>query len=90
MSDQPPPELPPEDGPSITVHVTATGATADYLRQLAAVTGQSPQALAIQWAAGQVLVPETAFGDDPAVPDWPALFEGPPDLSEHAHAYLRR
>ncbi|MFH8753695.1 hypothetical protein ACH4GK_42360 [Streptomyces rimosus] len=42
MSGQPP-ELPPEDGPSITAHVTATGATADYLRQLAAVTGQSPE-----------------------------------------------
>ncbi|KOT60568.1 hypothetical protein ADK43_14055 [Streptomyces rimosus subsp. rimosus] len=37
MSGQPSPELPPEDGPSITAHVTATGAVAEYLRQLAAV-----------------------------------------------------
>ncbi|MFH8350284.1 hypothetical protein [Streptomyces sp. NPDC018045] len=91
MRDQPPPELPPEDGTGITAHVTATGATADYLRQLAAVTGQSPEALAIQWAAGQVVVPDTALGDDPAaVPDWPTLLDGSPDLSEHSHAYLRR
>lgn len=90
MSDQPPPKLPPEDGPGITAHVTATGATADYLRQLAAITGQSPEAVTIQWAAGQVVVPDTALGDDPAVPDWPALFDGPPDLSEHTHAYLHR
>ncbi|KWT63868.1 hypothetical protein ADL21_00470 [Streptomyces albus subsp. albus] len=90
MSGQPPPELPPEDGPSITAHVTATGTIADYLRRLAAVTGQSPEAVTIQWAAGQVVVPDTALGGDPAVPDWPALFDGPPDLSEHTHAYLRR
>ncbi|MFH8411021.1 hypothetical protein ACH4FX_40560 [Streptomyces sp. NPDC018019] len=90
MSDQPPPELPPEDGPSITAHVTTTGATADYLRQLTAVTGQSPETVTTQRAAGQVVVPDTALGDGPAVPDWPPLFDGPPDLSEHTHAYLRR
>ncbi len=47
MSDRPPPELPPEDRPSIIAHVTVTGATADYLRQLAAVTDQSPEAVTI-------------------------------------------
>ncbi|WP_158706435.1 MULTISPECIES: hypothetical protein [Streptomyces] len=57
---------------------------------MAAVTGQSPQALTIQWAADQIVVLDTALGDAPAVPDWPAQFEGPPDLSERTHGYLRR
>ncbi|OKI06077.1 hypothetical protein A6A06_38535 [Streptomyces sp. CB02923] len=80
VSDQPPPELPTEDGPSITAHVTAAGATADYLRQLAAATGQSPEAVTIQGVAGQLVVPDTALGEEPGVPDWPVLSEGPPDL----------
>jgi hypothetical protein len=89
MTDQPP-ALPSEEGePSITVHVTATGQAADYLRELAAVLGRTPESLAILWAAGKVTVPDTPLGIDPDVPEWPELFEGPADLSERAHDYLR-
>ncbi|MFL4497010.1 hypothetical protein ACJ6WD_38075 [Streptomyces sp. VTCC 41912] len=89
MSDQPPQDLPPEEGRSITAHVTATGQTADYIRELAALTGRTPEAVAVQWAAGQVAVPGTSLADDPDVPDWPALFDGPADLSERVHEYLQ-
>jgi len=88
MPDQPP-NLPPNEGRRITAHVTATGDTAEYIRELAAVSGRTPEQVAIQWAAGLVVIPDTPLGVDPEVPEWPVLFDGPEDLSERTHEYLQ-
>ncbi|MGP3968766.1 hypothetical protein [Streptomyces sp. 6N223] len=75
----------PEHGPPITASVTVTGAVADIIRDLAAVEGRTPEALALEWAAGTLVIPPEpcdvealAFDDD-----------GPSDLSSRDEEYLR-
>lgn len=58
---------------------------AGILRDLAALDRRNPEALAIEWAAGRLVVPEGTVGE--AVDDW-GLFDGPPDLASRAHEYL--
>ncbi|MFD0308073.1 hypothetical protein [Streptomyces sp. NPDC127119] len=78
--------LPPEEPQPIRAGVTVSGAMAGILRDLAALDGRTPEALAIEWAAGKLVIPEGTVGD--AVDDW-ALFDGPPDLASRVHEYLR-
>lgn len=76
----------PDEPQPIQAHVTVSGAMAGILRDLAALDGRSPEALAIEWAAGKLVIPEGTVGD--AVDDW-GLFDGPPDLASRVHEYLR-
>ncbi|MEU5597861.1 hypothetical protein [Streptomyces sp. NPDC020298] len=78
--------LPPQDPEPIQAHVTVSGAMAGVLRDLAALDGRTPEALAIEWAAGKLVIPEGTVGD--AVEEW-GLFDGPPDLASRVHEYLR-
>ncbi|GAA0912800.1 hypothetical protein [Streptomyces thermoalcalitolerans] len=77
-----PPELPQP----LQARITVSGATAGVLRDLAAVEGRNPEALAVEWATGKLVIPDTAVGD--AIDDW-GLFDGPPDLASRVHDYLR-
>ncbi|MCD9146036.1 hypothetical protein [Streptomyces albireticuli] len=89
MTDQPPQTPPAEGRASITASVTVVGETAEFLREYAAMTGRTPEEATILWVAGKVVVPpETPLGQDPRVGDW-ALFDGPEDLAERSHGYLR-
>lgn len=78
--------VPPDEPRPIRAHVTVSGTIAGILRDLAALEGRTPEALAIEWAAGKLVIPEGTVGD--AFPDW-GLFDGPPDLASRAHDYLR-
>ncbi|MEV0635302.1 hypothetical protein AB0I77_10120 [Streptomyces sp. NPDC050619] len=77
---------PPEEPQPIQARVTVSGTTAGILRDLAALDGRTPEALAIEWAAGKLVIPEGTVGD--VVDDW-GLFDGPPDLASRVHEYLR-
>ncbi|MER0476840.1 hypothetical protein ABR737_00465 [Streptomyces sp. Edi2] len=87
MTDQPA-ETPPEPDTEITASVTVTGSQAALLRDLAAVLGRTPEALAIEWAAGALRIPPASVGETVPPDDW-GLFDGPADLSAHAHELLR-
>ncbi|MHB6912777.1 hypothetical protein [Streptomyces sp. DB-54] len=87
MSDQPA-DVPPEVGSEITASVTVTGSTAALLRELAGVLGRTPEALAIEWAAGSLHLPSTPVGEAVPPDSW-ALFDGPPDLSARTDDLLR-
>ncbi|MEU8653802.1 hypothetical protein [Streptomyces sp. NPDC048737] len=78
--------LPPQGPEPIQAHVTVSGAMAGVLRDLAALDGRTPEALAIEWAAGKLVIPEGTVGD--AVEEW-GIFDGPPDLASRVHEYLR-
>ncbi|MET8948759.1 hypothetical protein ABZX30_35900 [Streptomyces sp. NPDC004542] len=78
--------LPPDEPRPIQAHVTVSGTVAGILRDLAALEGRTPEALAIEWAAGKLVIPEGSAGD--AIDDW-GLFDGPPDLASRVHDYLR-
>jgi hypothetical protein len=75
----------PEHGPPITASVTVTGAVADIIRDLAAVEGRSPEALALEWAAGTLVIPPTEPFD---VEKWAFDDGGPADLSSRDEEYL--
>jgi hypothetical protein len=62
------------------------GAGVDILRGLAALDGRTPGALAVEWAAGKLVIPGGTVGE--AVDDW-GLFDGPPDLASRVHECLR-
>lgn len=78
MKDQSAQTPPPDQ--EITANVTVTGERAALLRDLAAVLGRTPEALAIEWAAGSLVLPWCPVGEDPRVPEW-GMFDGPSDLS---------
>jgi hypothetical protein len=50
-----------EHGPQITASVMAAGVVADIIRDLAAVEGRTPEALALEWAAGTLVIPTEPF-----------------------------
>ncbi|MFF4802754.1 hypothetical protein ACFY1U_30810 [Streptomyces sp. NPDC001351] len=77
----------PSDAPQpVQAHVTVSAAMAGILRDLAALDGRTPEALAIESAAGKLVIPEGTVGD--VVDDW-GLFDGPRDLASRVHEYLR-
>ncbi|WP_431043972.1 hypothetical protein ACQUSR_20150 [Streptomyces sp. P1-3] len=86
MTDQPE-QAPASPEQQITASVTVTGAQAAILRDLAAVLGRTPESLALEWAAGALVIPSTPLGEDPDVPEW-GLFDGPADLSARTDEYL--
>jgi hypothetical protein len=85
MSDQPADVSPPYD--EITARVTVTGSQAALLRDLSAVLGRTPESLAVEWAAGALIIPSEPTGEDTRVPDW-GLFDGPSELSAHVDEHL--
>ncbi|MEV4739515.1 hypothetical protein [Streptomyces sp. NPDC049555] len=75
MSEQPvAPPTPSE--PDITANVTVTGSRAALLRDLAAVLGRTPESLAIEWAAGSLVIPTATIGETLGEDGW-GLFDGP-------------
>ncbi|MFI9332655.1 hypothetical protein ACIGZJ_34620 [Kitasatospora sp. NPDC052868] len=70
----------------ITAQVTVTGLEAAVLCELAGVLGRSPEALALEYAAGTLKLPTSSIGESEFA-DW-ALFDGPPDLATHADEHL--
>ncbi|GAA2721914.1 MULTISPECIES: hypothetical protein [Streptomyces] len=48
----------------------------DILRDLAAVLGRTPEALAIEWAAGSLVIPTATIGETLGEDGW-GLFDGP-------------
>jgi len=78
------PAPPPEPAP-ITARVTVTGIEAQLLRDLAALSGRSPEELALEYATGKVVLP--AVDRQPV--DW-AVFEGDGDLVERSEDLLRQ
>ncbi|MFB7619880.1 hypothetical protein [Kitasatospora sp. NPDC056181] len=66
----------------IVASVTVSGTDAALLRELAAVLGRTPEALALEYAAGTLKLPAGTVGDSEFA-DW-ALFDGPHDLAERA------
>jgi hypothetical protein len=62
--------------------VTVSGTEAALIRELAAVLGRTPEALALKYAAGALKLPATTIGDSEFA-DW-ALFDGPADLAARA------
>jgi len=75
---------PPPDQAPITAQVTVTGAEAALLRDLAAVTGRSPQDLALQYAAGALVLPPA----DRAPVEWAVFDDGPADLAGRSEELL--
>ena len=88
MSDQPA-DTPPDSHAEITASVTVTGSRAALLRDLTAVLGRTPEALAIEWAAGTLKLPTTAVGETLPPDDW-GLFDGPPDLAARTDELLHQ
>jgi hypothetical protein len=82
MSPNAEPAPPPEDQRPITTSVTVSGTEAALIRELAAVLGRTPEALALKYAAGALKLPATTIGDSEFA-DW-ALFDGPADLAARA------
>ncbi|MFC0601191.1 hypothetical protein [Streptomyces palmae] len=82
MPDQPGPEE-----SAITAQVTVTGGHAVLIRDLAAVLGRTPEALAVEWAAGALTVPAGTVGDSLRPGDW-GLFDGAEDLAQRTDEYL--
>lgn len=78
------PAPPPEPVP-ITALVTVTGVKAQLLRDLAAVSGRSPEELALEYAAGKIVLP----GADLQPVQW-VVFEGAEDLAERSDELLRQ
>ena len=78
------PALPPEPVPT-TALCTVTGVKAQLLRDLAAVSGRSPEELGLEHAAGRIVLPEA---DRPPV-EW-TVFEGAEDLAERSGDLLRQ
>lgn len=87
MSDQPA-DTPNPAEHEITANVTVTGPRAALIRDLAAVLGRTPEALAIGWAAGSLVLPETPVGEVVSADEW-GLFNGPTDLAARTDEYLR-
>ncbi|MFJ5676334.1 hypothetical protein [Streptomyces sp. NPDC093097] len=87
MSDQPA-DSPPESESEITASVTVTGSRAALLRDLASILGRTPEALAIEWAAGALRLPSAPVGET-VPPDAWGLFDGPADLSSRTDELLR-
>ncbi|MFG2783056.1 hypothetical protein ACGFY7_35145 [Streptomyces prunicolor] len=50
--------LPPDGPEPIQARVTVSGTMAGVLRDLAVLDGRTPEALAIEWAAGKLVNPE--------------------------------
>ncbi|MFI1729961.1 hypothetical protein ACH40E_12125 [Streptomyces acidicola] len=63
-----------------------SGTMAGILRDLAALDGRTPESLAVEWAAGKLVIPEGTVGD--AVDDW-GLFDGQADLASRVRENLR-
>ncbi|MGW1838523.1 hypothetical protein [Streptomyces sp. BBFR2] len=87
MSDQTADETPSGDR-EIIAGAAVTSSRAALLRDLAAVLGRTPEALAAEWAAGTLPVPTTPVGDQVPPARW-GLFDGPADLSARTGEYLR-
>ncbi|WP_344025829.1 hypothetical protein [Streptomyces luteireticuli] len=84
MTAQPPPDASPPEPRAITANVLLTGDTAAAIRQLAAVEGRTPESLALEYAAGVLVIPVEPIDAS----DW-GIFDGPPDLAARADEYLR-
>ncbi|MEV6673956.1 hypothetical protein [Streptomyces sp. NPDC051162] len=84
----PPADSPPPAEQEITVGVTVTGTRAALLRDLAAVLGRTPEALAIEWAAGTLVIPSAPIGESFGEDYW-GFFDGPTDLAARTDEYLR-
>ncbi|MFJ4694597.1 hypothetical protein [Streptomyces sp. NPDC088766] len=66
--------------------ITGPDTTAGTLHDLAALDGRNPRELAIEHAAGSLVIPESTVGD--AIGDW-GLFDGPPHLASRVREHLR-
>ncbi|MEV7026620.1 hypothetical protein [Kitasatospora sp. NPDC093558] len=79
MSSQGEAARPPHVEQPIVASVTVSGTDAALLRELAAVLGRTPEALALEYAAGTLKLPADVIGEGEFA-DW-ALFDGPHDLA---------
>ncbi|MBV6700121.1 hypothetical protein [Kitasatospora aureofaciens] len=86
MGSQGEPARPPHVEQPIVASVTVSGTDAAFLRELAAVLGRTPQALALEYATGALKLPADAIGESEFA-DW-ALFDGPHDLAEKTKGAL--
>ncbi|MEJ8654726.1 hypothetical protein WKI65_43510 [Streptomyces sp. MS1.AVA.3] len=87
MSDQPA-DVPTPFEQEIRASVTVSGTRAALLRDLASVLGRTPESLAVEWAAGSLVIPTAPIGESFGPEDW-GLFDGPEDLAGRADEYLR-